>query len=270
MRYLLWLVAALLLLGMGFGAGWGAATSMGTPHAPLDAPSTAPTEEGEMAAMLAALGEKGAAAPSSAYDSPMAKGGELRLEPLVIDFGKVIEGEARTHTYTILRPEGQPLHIGGLLSPCACVHLRMAKRVFKPGEQAELTVEIHSLTIAGKKDYTIRLETLKPERAILKARALIQAKRVPAKLRILPASFQFGRIEQGKIASVLIFNLTTKPLRIEKVACDIDGFEPIQPQHGLIAPGGRASVGLKVVGGLPSGMLQSTCRIHTDTGGCGA
>ncbi|MHC5056436.1 MAG: hypothetical protein ACYTKD_17200 [Planctomycetota bacterium] len=187
------------------------------------------------------------------------------LAPAKKHYGKVLEGQARTHAFKIDRPDNAALKIGRTYSPCPCVYVTAKKRTFAKGAEADVEILIHSLTLNGKQSFPAYVELLEPEKKVLRADVTIEVERVPAKLMLKPGAFHLGAVRSAKSAAVEIHNLTKRPVTVSDVACSIAGVEVSMPNGKRIAPGGLINVAIKTPeSGLPRGPIRGEVRVETN------
>jgi len=175
---------------------------VGVIASPSSAPDAAPTDgpisprEAPTDIVEASAGPKRRpAADATAQDG-------FGLDPAKKHYGKVVEGQARRHTFKIERPGNAALRIGRTYSPCPCVYVTAKKPSFEKGAEADVEVMIHSLTLNGEQSFPAYVELLEPEKKVLRADVSIEVERVPAKLMLKPDAFHLGAIRGAKSASV--------------------------------------------------------------------
>jgi hypothetical protein len=190
------------------------------------------------------------------------------IAPAKKHYGKVLEGQALTHVFKIKRPDNAALKIGRTYSPCPCVYVTAKKRTFAEGEEADVEILIHSLTLNGEQSFPAYVELLEPEKKILRADVTIEVERVPAKLMLKPDAIHLGSVKRaggGKSASVELHNLTKRPVTIGDVTCSIAGVEVSMPDGKRITPGGLIRIAIKTPeAGLPRGPIRSEVRVETN------
>jgi hypothetical protein len=195
------------------------------------------------------------------------------LAPMMKHYGKVLEGQARTHVFKIERPDGAALKIGRTYSPCPCVYVTAKKRAFGRGAQADVEIMIHSLTLNGKQSFPAYVELLEPEKKVLRADVTIEVERVPAKLMLKPDAIHLGAVRctgRGtKSASVELHNLTKRPVTVGDVSCSVAGVAVSMPDGKRIAPGGFVTIAIETPDtnldvGLPRGPIRGEVRIGTN------
>ncbi len=114
------------------------------------------------------------------------------LSPAKRHYGKVLEGQARTHVFKIERPGSAAIRIGRTYSPCPCVYVTAKKRTAEKGAEVDVEILIHSLTLDGEKSFPAYVELLEPEKKVLRADVTIEVERVPAKLMLKPEAIHLG------------------------------------------------------------------------------
>jgi hypothetical protein len=246
---------------------------------PSSAPETAPvvTPAGESAPPINEAPPKSTKAASKSEAEPAsepttevaAPQDGFGIAPAKKHYGKVLEGQALTHVFKIDRPDNAALKIGRTYSPCPCVYVTAKKRTFAEGEEADVEILIHSLTLNGKQSFPAYVELLEPEKKILRADVTIEVERVPAKLMLKPDAIHLGSLKRtegsGKSASVELHNLTKRPVSIRDVTCTIAGVEVTLPKGKRIAPGRSITIAIKTPdAGLPRGPIRGEVRVDTN------
>jgi hypothetical protein len=262
------------LLGIAFVPVFIVGVVVGVIASPSSAPETKPpvpppekvvsTPEEKPAEATKALPEpKAEPEPEPAAEAAAQDG--FGLSPAKKHYGKVLEGQARTHTFKIDRPDDAALKIGRTYSPCPCVYVTAKKPSFGRGAEAEVEILIHSLTLNGEQSFPAYVELLEPEKKVLRADVTIDTKRVPAKLMLKPDAFHLGAVRGAKSASVEIHNLTKRPVTVGGTSCTIVGVEVTLPDGIRIAPGGSIAVDISTPdSGLSRGPVRGEVRVETN------
>jgi hypothetical protein len=200
----------------------------------------------------------------------------IALVPAKHDFGLFLEGQARSRPFAIRRPLGTALKIGRLYSPCPCIRVRTRKVDVPAGEDAEVTVRLHSLTLEGEKSFPFYVELLEPaspsgEKLVLRADVSAEVERVPAKLHLEPRAFHLGTVTGAKSARVRLDNLTRYPVSLGELACSLEGVQvgvragPGDGECRRIEPGASATLALDVPErALPPGPVRGTVTLETN------
>lgn len=187
------------------------------------------------------------------------------LAPAKKHYGKVLEGQARTHVFKIKRPDAAALKIGRTYSPCPCVYVTAEKRSCGKGADADVEIMIHSLTLNGKQSFPAYVELIEPEKKVLRANVTIEVERVPAKLMLKPDAIHLGAVRGAKSASVELHNLTKRPVTVGDVTCSIADVEVSMPDGKRIAPGGLVRIAVETPkSGIPRGPVRGEVRIGTN------
>ena len=186
------------------------------------------------------------------------------LVPAKYDYGKMLEGEARTTSLRLERPEGA-VRLGRLYSPCPCIRVSAGKLAVEAGEDIPVQVHLHSLTLEGKKSFPVYVELLEPKQGVLRADVDADVARVPAKMLVRPQTLHLGAGRGAKTATVRLFNLTKRPIRLESVACSIEGVEVSVPEGLYMEPGAASTVRASVPeSGLPAGPVRGVVTVETN------
>ncbi len=209
--------------------------------------------------------ERAPAEPSKRSGAPPADTGGFSLVPRKHHYGKVLEGEARTHTFKVDRPKGTALKLGRLYSPCPCIFVTAERRDIPGDNEAEVSVLVHSLTLEGKKSFPAYVEVLEPEKKVLRADVSIEVKRVPAKVLVKPGALHLGSVRGPKTTEVRLYNLTKRPLALGKTSCSLEGVEVSVLGGPRLKAGRYATIRLEVPeAGLPPGPVQGTVTVETN------
>ena len=192
-------------------------------------------------------------------------GNGIKLVPAKHDYGKVMEGEARTHVFKVKCPPDATLALGRLYSPCPCIRVTVPKRQLAAGEDAEVEVTLHSLTLEGKKSFPFCVDLLQPEKKVLRVDVSIEVERVPAKVLVKPGTLHLGSVRGAKATEVRLYNLMKRPLRLGEVTCSLEGAEVSMPEGKWVEPGRYATIRLEVPEtGLPPGPIQGAVTVETN------
>ncbi|MHC5056520.1 MAG: hypothetical protein ACYTKD_17625 [Planctomycetota bacterium] len=188
------------------------------------------------------------------------------LAPAKHHYGKVLEGETRTHVFNVRRPMHKPLRLGRLYSPCPCIFVRADGLSFPAGKEAEVRVVIHSLTLTGNKSFPFYVEVKEPEPRTLRGDVSIDVERVPAKLLVKPDALHLGTVRGEKSVSAELYNLTNRPLVLEPPSCSVEGIKASIPEGTRIEAGKRATVRIETPKeGLPPGAIGGVVTIKTNS-----
>ena len=210
-------------------------------------------------------GNAPAAVPAPVPDEPDASPMEtVSLEPATYDFGPMLEGEFRTTTLAVKRPDDAKLRITRVYSPCPCLFVTTGKRIVEPGEQTHVKVDLHSLTLSGKVSFPVYVEVAEPEKGVLRADVTMDVTRVPAQMMIKPDTMHLGLVRGASTAEVTLMNLTRKPITLRKTSTTIEGAE-VSVVEGLRIDAGRThTVRLAIDGSaLSKGPIRGDITIET-------
>jgi len=234
------ILVVLLALAIGFGAGyvtWG--------NKPGNPKVTQPKVQ-------AAVKEP-AITPASGYS----------LQPASYDFGKLLEGEHGTKTLLLQRPAGAAIRLGRLYSPCPCIFVRADKLNFAADEKILITVNVHSLSLQGKKSFPVYVEIVNPIKQILRADISINVLRVPARMLIKPSALHLGTIHGSKTASITLYNLTAHPVKLKTVTSSLPQVKTDITSGQRIPAGESQKINLAIQS-LAKGMVKGELIIETD------
>ena len=183
------------------------------------------------------------------------------LSPATHDFGKVFEGEVRTTTLAITRPEGTALQLGRLYSSCPCITVSADRTSFAANEPGAINIRIHSLTIDGDKTYPIYAEVVSPVHETLRADVKIASSRVPSKLKVSPEAVHLGMVNGPSTQTVSILNLTRHPVTMKSATCAIPGIAVALPKDTTIQPGLGGTLTVTVTD--PKGQIAGAISVET-------
>ena len=188
------------------------------------------------------------------------------LKPGRYSFGKLFEGESRSVELTLERPGDKALRMGRLYSPCPCIRVEAAPQFVEAGKPAKITVNLHSLTLEGKKTFPVYIELLDPEKGVVRGDVDVEVERVPARVMLTPETFHFGSVTADKTATVKLTNLTKRPLRIEELASTLAGSSVEMKGPKLLAPGEAGELVLSLSAkDLPAGPIKAEVTLKTDS-----
>ena len=189
----------------------------------------------------------------------------VSFSPAAHDFGDIFEGESRACRLEVERPAGSVLRLGRLSTSCACVSLSAEKLQFPANEPASLSVGLHSLTLEGKKTFTVYAEVLDPSKGTLCAELSVNVKRVPAKIALVPEAFHCGGVRGAKNVSATLFNLTNRPLALGAPFCSLAGAKTQLSHPSPVAPGRSVTIALTLpASGLKPGPIEGHVALETD------
>ena len=189
----------------------------------------------------------------------------MALSPARHDFGHMREGEYREIKLALKHPGKSRLRLGRIYSPCPCITFAPDKRVFEPGEEASVTVQVHSLTLEGKSTFPIYVEVTEPAKGVLRADVDVTVQRVPAQLRLEPEALHLGSVGTRNTATATLTNLTKRPMRIINFTSAIPGARVNLLGGSMIEPGKAVKVGITVAGDkLKAGPIRGSVTLKTN------
>jgi hypothetical protein len=87
---------------------------------------------------------------------------KIEFEQLYYDFGKIIEGEKVSYTFSFKNSGGSELIIKDAIASCGCTVPEYEKRIIKPGEEGSIEVIFDSSGRMGNQYKSIILRTNTP------------------------------------------------------------------------------------------------------------
>jgi hypothetical protein len=83
---------------------------------------------------------------------------DLRCDQPIVDAGRVRNGETLSRRFTFINRSLVPIEITDVQTTCGCLKPTLTKRVFQPGEQGEVVLEVRTLALSqGRQSWRARL-----------------------------------------------------------------------------------------------------------------
>ncbi len=159
------------------------------------------------------------------------------LNPEIIDFGKVPQGEVITGTIRFVNKSATPITMEDVRPSCGCTAVKPKKMVYASGETANIPFTIKTDKFSGAITKTIRVifKDVTPKTHVITARAT-----VVTEINVTPRFLNFQNIALNPDTLVTDFfeieNTTDHPVTIEKISSSSE-LITIVPNSATIAPG---------------------------------
>jgi hypothetical protein len=83
---------------------------------------------------------------------------DLRCDQPIVDSGRVRNGETLSRRFTFINRSLVPIEVTDIQTTCGCLKPTLTKRVYQPGEQGEVLLEVRTLALAqGRQSWRARL-----------------------------------------------------------------------------------------------------------------
>lgn len=159
------------------------------------------------------------------------------LNPEIIDFGKIPQGEVITGTISFVNKSPTPITVEDVRPSCGCTAVKPEKMVYASGETANIPFTIKTDKFSGPITKTIRVifKDVEPKTHVVTARAT-----VITEVNVTPRFLNFQNIALNPDTLVTDFfeieNTTDHPVKIEKISSSSE-LITIVPSSATIAPG---------------------------------
>jgi uncharacterized protein DUF1573/HYDIN/CFA65/VesB family protein len=118
--------------------------------------------------------------------------------PFLHDFGKVMEGDTPSHTFTFTNTTDQPLKVLKVRIPCGCAKTGVEKKELAPGESTPLTVTFISAKLLGKINKNVYVLTDAPDLAMVKYAIQAGVVQKPAPSCVVSRRLRLGTVTTGQ------------------------------------------------------------------------
>jgi len=159
------------------------------------------------------------------------------LNPEILDFGKVPQGEVINGTIRFVNKSATPITVEDVRPSCGCTAVKPEKMVYASGETANIPFTIKTDKFSGMITKTIRVifKDIEPKTHVVTARAT-----VVTEVNVTPRFLNFQNIVLNPDTLVTDFfeieNTTDHPVTIDKISSPSE-LITIVPNAATIAPG---------------------------------
>jgi hypothetical protein len=148
------------------------------------------------------------------------------------DFGDIYRGQKATHFFTIKNAGNDTLLIKNVSASCGCTAAMTSKNVVPPKSTSTLDVTFNSEGYGSRVQKTVTIESNDPlnpvQRVNITANVLPVLEPSPTYLYVPRA-----KVDSVTLSSILVTNVTQKPVTILGVETSLDGLEVEVPQKLL-------------------------------------
>jgi hypothetical protein len=188
---------------------------------------------------------------------------ELRFAQPAADVGEVRGGSPLVHDFKFTNVGQEVVEVAEIQASCGCLKPRLEPRVFKPGEQGVLRVEVNTLSVAaGSHSWHIQVsyrsgETRHDASLVLTGKIISEVTVQPALLTVFA--------DKGVTHDLLLTDLRPKPLHITAVQASSPKVQSrmVEEFHDGLGHLVR-KIRLEVIADFPEGRHEETLDIFTD------
>jgi hypothetical protein len=148
------------------------------------------------------------------------------------DFGDIYRGQKATHLFTIMNAGNDTLLIKNVSASCGCTAAMASKNVVPPKSTSKLDVSFNSEGYGGRVHKTVTVESndrANPTQQVnITGNVLAVLEPSPTYLFIPRA-----KVDSVTLSSILVTNVTQKPVTVLGVETSLDGLEVEVPQKPL-------------------------------------
>jgi hypothetical protein len=148
------------------------------------------------------------------------------------DFGDIYRGQKATHLFTIKNAGNDTLLIKNVSASCGCTAAMASENVVPPKSTSRLNVTFSSEGYGGRVHKTVTVESNDPLNPVQRVNitANVQPVLEPSPTYLfIPRS----KVDSVTLSSILVTNVTQKPVTILGVETSLDGLEVEVPQKAL-------------------------------------
>jgi hypothetical protein len=188
---------------------------------------------------------------------------DLHFEQPSADAGEVRSGRALVYRFPFTNRGPEVVEITSLRASCGCMTPRLDRRVYQPGEQGELPLEINTLSQApGPQAWQVQVGYQTggaTQETTLELKACIRAE-----LTVRPAAMTI--FADTKVAhEILLTDLRPRPLAVTAVRPSSPGLKTQLAESTCDADGHRVQkIAFEVADEVPEGRHDEAIGIYTD------
>ncbi len=187
----------------------------------------------------------------------------LNVDSAKVDRGEVRGGPILKQTFRVTNSSAEVVAIAGLDSGCGCLRRAVSKNELKPGESADVSMDVNTLTQPdGPQTWTLKLR-YRPASLAKTSPDELQELRVTAKLvrevSVTPPMISVST-EAAATASIVLADSRGAPLSVKKVVSS----SPHVVAKWKSDAKGRFTIELAIAAELPAGTHDETIVVHTD------
>lgn len=187
----------------------------------------------------------------------------LTADAAAVDRGAVKAGPLLKHTFRVTNAAAEPVTITALESGCGCVRRSVSKNDLKPGEAADVTIEVNTLTQAdGPQSWLLKLKHRRASAAKADPDELLEL-RLAAKLThevsVSPPMVSVST-EGEATATIMLTDKRATPLKISKL---VSSSSHVTAKLRDAKTPGTQVIDLAVAADLAVGTHDETIVLHT-------
>jgi Protein of unknown function (DUF1573) len=186
----------------------------------------------------------------------------LSVDSASVDRGEVRGGPILKQTFRVTNASAETIVLAGLDSGCGCLKRAVSKNELKPGETADVSMDVNTLTQPdGPQTWTLKLRHRPASRAKAEPDETLEL-RVSAKLvrevSVTPPMISVST-DAAATATIALADKRTAPLTITKVAASSPHLVP-----KFAGKDGKYAIELAIAADLPAGTHDETVTVFTD------
>jgi hypothetical protein len=151
---------------------------------------------------------------------------------MTFDFGDIYRGQKATHFFTIKNAGSDTLLIKNVSASCGCTAAMASENIVPPKSTSRLNVTFNSEGYGGRVQKTVTVESNDPlnpiQRVNITGNVLPVLEPSPTYLYVPRA-----KVDSVTLSSILVTNVTQKPVTILGVETSLDGLKVEVPQKTL-------------------------------------
>jgi hypothetical protein len=194
--------------------------------------------------------------------SPAHLRADLRFSSTAVHAGVVRAGTPLAHQFTFVNDGPEPVELIDARPSCGCLRPTVSKRVYKPGEEGRLKLEVNTLNqAAGPHNWTVRLQ-YKSGEANYEVGLQLSAK-IITEVLVQPAAMVVIA-DKATSHEITLTDLRRQPLAITDVTASSPKLVPqLSEQYRDIQGHWFRKISLQVAEDYPDGRHDEVVEIHS-------
>lgn len=187
----------------------------------------------------------------------------LSVDSSKVDRGEVRGGPILKQTFRVANNSAEPIAIAGLDSGCGCLRRSVSKNELKPGDSADVSMDVNTLTQPdGPQSWSLKLRYRPASLAKAASDEVLELKmsaKIVREVSVTPPMISVST-EAAATASIVLADSRAAPLTVKKVVSS----SPHVVAKWKTDAKGRFAIELAIAAELPAGTYDETVVIHTD------